>query len=78
MHVNLEQKKIYYNIIDINKDKVSESQRFGYKLMHRSKKLMHLLICKGRLSLPYKSNFVSILTKTSINNLSNLLFLALE
>lgn len=67
MHVNLEQKKIYYNI-DINKNKVSEYQRFGYKLMHRSKKLMHLLICKGRLSLPYKSNFVSILTKTSINN----------
>lgn len=34
MHVNLEQKKIYYNI-DINKDKVSESQRFGYKLMQK-------------------------------------------
>lgn len=36
MHVNLEQKKIYYNI-DIHKSKLFESQRFVYKRMHKRK-----------------------------------------
>lgn len=33
MHINLEQKKIYYDI-DIHKDKLFESQRFVYKRIH--------------------------------------------
>lgn len=36
MHINLEKKKIYYNI-DIYNERLFESQRFVYKLMNRSK-----------------------------------------
>lgn len=44
MHINLKQKKIYYNI-DIHKSKLFESQNLSINVCTGAK--MILLICKG-------------------------------